>query len=1010
MQRLHLFGQPELFDATGRPVSVRTSTSLHLLAYLWRYRGEAHARMRVAAQLWPETEESRARQNLRQALHHLRQLLDLPDDGGAYLDVDRQTIRMRADTPLWADVDAFEGHLHQAEDGDDADRVQHLEAAVAFYRGDFLESSDEDWAIEEREFLKMRYVEALDGLIDLCIRQGRREDAITYAERILAQHPLREDVHRRLMALYYERGDRSSALAQYRRLHQQLDVDLDISPDRETERLYRVIEANAPLGGVGPKDTPKTPSNLPHLLTRFHGRDEDVETIANWLEAQRLVTLTGVGGCGKTRSAVEAGHRLRERFADGVWFVDLAPLTDPHWIPQAIASTLNLAQTKIQALTDELIEHLRETRTLLILDNCEHLIDASARLAQRLLEACPHLAIVATSREAFHLSGERVWNVRPLAVPELPISRDELTEFAIVQLFLERARGLCPDFRLTDANAAAVARICRASEGIPLAVELAVTWLRVLSVGEIAERLGADPDLLTAQTRDVPPRHRSMRAVFEHSWNLLSERSQALFRRLSVFRGGFTRKAAEEVAGASLMQLAALLDQSLLERRADGRYVCHELLRQFGEAKLAACEETDEVRRRHLAFFLALAERAETELAGANQGEWLRCLTDELDNLRAALAWALETDRAEEALRLVTALGRFWGLRAYLSEGRQWLDRALQQLQQAEPATQAKALHQAGELAWRQGDYATAETYQQRSLARYRELGDDVGASQSLVGLGRTAQELGHLDRARELFEEGLSIERERGDQWGMARALGNLGEVTLEQGDPEAARDSLGQSLEMLREAGDRSGECNVLNKLGYVASVQGDVDGARSYLNESLAIARQVDDQRGIAMALGNLGNLALEQAEWDRARASLSEIAEIFREMNDRRNLYVALNKLGQVELARDDVAEARRHFDEALAICRRIDDQLGIAEVLCGLAETVRRDGHDRNAARLQGAIMALLEQVGASLQAHERRLFEGTQSSLMSELGGAAYQDEAGQGRAEGFASLVDAGA
>ncbi len=1007
MHRLHLFGQPELFDATGQPVPVRTSTSLHLLAYLWRYRGEAHARMRVAAQLWPETEESRARQNLRQALHHLRQLLDLRNDGGAYLDVDRQTIRLRADTPLWADVDAFEGHLRQAEDGDDADRAQHLEAAVALYRGDFVASCDEDWAIEEREFLKARYVEALDRLIDLCIRRGRRADATTYAERILGQHPLREDVHRRLMALYYERGDRTSALAQYRRLHQLLDADLGVAPDRETERLYRAIEANAPIGGAGPKDAPQTPSNLPHLLTRFHGRHEDVETLADWLETQRLVTLTGVGGCGKTRLAIEVGHRLTARFDDGVWFVDLAPLTDPHWIPQALASTLNLAQTKIQAPTDELIEHLRGSRTLLIMDNCEHLIEASARLAQRLLEACPHLAIVATSREAFHLSGERVWNVRPLAVPELPTSRDELTDFAIVQLLLERARGHRPDFRLTDANAAAVARICRAAEGIPLAVELAVTWLRVLSVGEIAERLGTDPDLLTAQTRDVPPRHRSMRAVFEHSWNLLSERSQALFRRLAAFRGGFTRKAAEEVAGASLMQLAALLDQSLLERRADGRYVCHELLRQFGEAKLVASEEAEEVRQRHLAFFLALAERAETELAGVNQGEWLRCLTDELDNLRAALAWALETARAEEALRLATALGRFWVLRAYLSEGRQWLDHALQRLEQAERATQADALHQAGELAWRQGDYATAETFQQRSLERYRELGDHVGASQSLVGLGRTAQEQGHLDQARQLFEEGLSIERERGDTWGIAKALGNLGEVTLEQGDPETAHGSLQRSLEMLREVGDRSGECNVLNKLGYVASVQGDIEEARSYLNESLALARQVQNKRGIAMALGNLGNLALEQADWERARASLGEIAEIFREMNDRRNLYVALNKLGQVELARDDAAQARAFFDESLAICRRIDDRLGMAEVLCGLAETIRRDGHDRDAAQLQGAIAALLEQIGASLQAHERRLFEGTQSSLISALGEAIYRDEMGQGRAKGFASLVD---
>ena len=1008
MRRVHLFGQPELYDAEGQPVSVRTSTSLHLLAFLCRHRDEAHARTRVAALLWPASAESQARQNLRQALHHLRQILDPPhDEGASDLDVDRTIIRLRSTAPIWVDVDAFEGHLQQAEEGSDADRAHHLESAVALYRGHFLESCDEDWAIEEREFLKARHAEALDQLLDLCVRQGAREDAVQYAERILAQAPLREDVHRRLMALHYERGDRTAALAQYRRYREQLEADLGVAPDMETERLYRAIEANAPLGSVGPKAPDRAPANLPYLLTRFHGRDGDVDALLRRLETQRLVTLTGVGGCGKTRLALEMGHRLTERFPDGVWFVDLAPLTDPHWIPQAIASTLKLTQTKIQAVTDELIEHLRETTTLLILDNCEHLVDACARLARRLLEACPRLTILATSREPLHLSGERVYSVSPLAVPPESTTHDELTAYAIVQLFVEHARGHQPGFRVTSANAAAVAAICRASEGVPLAIELAVTWLRVLSPAEIADRLGTDPDLLTAQTRDAPARHRSMRAVFEHSWELMTERGRALFMRLAVFRGGFTRKAAESVAGASLMQLAALLDKSLLERDPDGRYAVHELLRQFGEAKLAEVGEADEMRGRHLAFFLDLAETAEPELAGEDQAAWLRGLTDELDNLRAALGWALATDRAEAALRLASALGRFWSLRGYLSEGRQWLDQALAHLDKADRSTQAKALYQAGELAWRQGDYATAEASQRQSLALYRELDDASGVSDALVGLGRVAQEHGDLERAIQLFGESLDIERDLGDGRGMAIALGNLGEATLEQGDPDAARDYLRQSLEILREQGDRSGVCNVLNNLGYVASVQGDVDGARASLNESLSIARKVDDKRGVAMALGNLGNLALEQAEWDRARDSLSEIAAIFREMSDRRNLSVALNKLGQVELERSDVAQARAYFAESLAICREMNDQLAIAEVLCGLAETARIDGHEQQAARLQGAIRQLLESIGASLQAHERRLFERTRAELTSTLGDPTYQDLIQQGRAEGLATVLD---
>ena len=1011
MHRLHLFGQPALFDADGQPLSMRTSTSLYLLAYLCRHRETSLARDQVAGALWPESPESRARQNLRQALHHLRQALEPrtgDGDRGACLDVGRTVIRLRSEAPLWVDVDAFERHLQRAdEEEDDADRAHHLESAIALHRGPFLAAYDAEWCLEKREFLKARYAEALDRMIDLSARWGRREDAVAYAEEVLRSNPLREDVHRRLMTLHYQMGDRAAALRQYRRCRRRLGDDLGVDPEPTTERLCRAIEANAPLDDLDDDRRSRTPTNLPHLLTRFVGRDEDIDALAPLLERERLVTLTGVGGCGKTRLAIELGHRQSERFSCGVWFVDLTPLTDPHWVPQAIASTLKRPQAKIQAVVDELIDHFQAGPTLLILDNCEHVVETCARLARRLLEACPELTVLATSREPLRLSGERVWALQPLTVPAPGASPKELKTYAIVRMFLDQARGFRPDFRLTERNAEALVAICQAADGIPLAIELAVTWLRVLSLPEIAERLATGPDLLTAQTRDMPPRHRSMQAVFEHSWALLSERSRALFRRLSVFRGGFTRRAAEVVAEASLMGLSELVDKSLLDRDAGGRYACHQLVRQFSEAKLQNAGEADRMRDRHLRFVLELVESAEAELAGEAQAEGLQRLIVESDNIRAALEWALEADRADEALRLVGALGRFWSLRGALTEGRQWLNRALGRLEQAEPPVRAKALHQAGELAWRQGDYAAAARHQQRGLEIYRRLGDQAGVSKTLVGLGRVAHEQGRLQEATELFHESLEIERALNDPRGMAVALGNLGEIKLERGDPAGADADLEQSLTILRELGDQAAVCNVLNNLGYVASVAGDVERARACLDESLAIARELDDKRGIAMALGNLGNLALEEKDWQRADASLTEIAEIFREMNDRRNLSVALNKLGQVALEQDDADRARRCLRESLMICLEMGDQLAMAEVLCGIADVLRLDGRATQAARLHGVLAALMDQIQAALQAHERRLYDRTRTSLEATLGPEAYRVHVEQGRADSVDDVVE---
>ena len=642
------------------------------------------------------------------------------------------------------------------------------------------------------------------------------------------------------------------------------------------------------------------PNNLPLELSSFVGRKQEITEVKRLLMGNnRMVTLAGPGGCGKTRLALAVAAALIEVFEDDLWLVELASLFDPNFVPQAVASVLEVRETPNRSLTEVLVGHLKLKKALLVLDNCEHLIDACVGLASALLRSCPDLKILATSREALGIAGEITWLVPSLSLPDpqhLP-PVEELGGYEAVRLFLERAAAVASDrFELTEENASAVARACQTLDGMPLAIELAAARVRVLSVGQIASRLDDSFDLLTVGSRTAVPRHRTLRAAIDWSHELLSQKEQVLFRRLSVFAGGFTLEAAEAVcAGEDLEReevlnlLTALADKSLVlvaeQQRSEARYRLLETVRQYGREKLNESGEEPAIKRHHANFFLKLAEQVEPKINGKDRGLWLEWLEVEHDNLRTALVWSREeAAEGETGLRLAGALSWFWFHREYWSEWRRWLDGVLaaQESPEGRPvrtAAQAKALSGRGFLAWMEGDQAAARSRLEESVTLWRELGDKQGLAQALRFLSGSFESQGDYAVARPLAEESVKLFREGEDKFGLGITLSRLGITALAQGDHAVARAALEESVAICREIEDDWALALALRNLGIGAFREEDYKRAVERLRESLDVLREP----GNPLYMQNLELLAAAasmQDEYERA-AWLFGAAEALRE---------------------------------------------------------------------------------------------------------------------------------
>jgi len=640
-------------------------------------------------------------------------------------------------------------------------------------------------------------------------------------------------------------------------------------------------------------------SNLPGHRPSLIGREEDIPTIRQRLaEIQTgLLTLTGAGGCGKSRLAVEVAYGVRDQYPDGVWLVELAPLSEPSLVDNAVAAVLGVRERAGQSLRDCLLAFLQPKVLLLVLDNCEHLVEACAHLTDALLRTCPGLRILATSREPLHTSAEVTWRVPPLAAPDGQriLTVDELVAYSAVQLFVTRAQAVRPDFSLGPETAAGIARVCARLEGMPLALELAAARTRALGISQIAARLDEDFRILVGGSRTAHSRQQTLEATLEWSHRLLTDDEPVLFRRLSVFAGGFDLNAAEQVcrgddidATEVLDVLTRLVDKSLVvaeERAGHARYRMLEPIRQYARSRLAEAGEDVSARRQHAAYFRALAERAEPELWGPDQATWLARLEQDHGNLRAALSWYHESaEDAEAERRFAVALSRFWHTRGELAEGRIWLQRALEAPACGATRGLATALTWEATFAHHQGDLDEAVAVGERAVTASRELGEPLILGLALVTLGDNLTRPGDEDRAIAVIEEGLEIVRGIGDRAGPSQAigLGLLGTALRIRGDLDRAADVLEDGVTLSRAVGNKWALGICLQDLAHVERERGANQRAAALFTECMAAAQDISDSRRVAECLEGFAELAAQSGTYEPA-ARLLGSAHLVRETN-------------------------------------------------------------------------------------------------------------------------------
>ncbi len=767
-------------------------------------------------------------------------------------------------------------------------------------------------------------------------------------------------------------------------------------------------------------------NNLPAQLTPLIGRDRDVAALTRRLADARLVTLTGAGGSGKTRLALAVAEDLARGaspYDGGVWLVELAGLADPDLVPQAIADAVGVRETADRAVVDGLLAGLGACAVLLVLDNCEHLIDDCAAIAASILRACPAVRIMATSQVPLGVPGEASW---PVPLLDLPADADAaepeaLVRFGAAQLFAERAHAADPAFRVDAGNARAIAEICRRLDGMPLAIELAAARVRALGVAQIAARLDDAFQLLTRGGRVAAPRHQTLEAVVDWSHALLGDAERVVFRRLAAFAGGFTLAAAEvvvpdaELGDASsataiarpavVDHLGDLVDRSLVVAEpggsADGgrRYRLLETLRQYAAARLAAAGEGPAVQARLVAWCRDLAEAAAPELRGERQSEWLDRLAAEHDNLRQALRWALaDPAHAADGAALAAALGHFWRTRSHITEGRAWTEAALAAV--PEPgASRADLLHQAGDFALLQADHGRARACYDEGLALRRRLGDAAGTARLLNDLGTLASAQADFAAAQALREQSLALLREHGDRWAMADVLNSLGGDSLIQGDHGRARRFFDESLALCRDLGDRQGAARALRNLGLVAMHAGADAEAQACYAESLALSEAIGDRRAAAHCLHTMSNLAINTGDLAAARDHLERSQAIWQAIGDPHNYAYGLQMAASIALLDGAFGVARAAAAESLRLLLGLTDPWGTAMSIGKMADIAVRSGDIPMGLRLFTAAERMLEATGAAMPPAARAGYEAHLAELRARVGAAAYDAAVAAGQA-----------
>ena len=1004
MLEVRLLGQ---FDVRqdGYPIVVPSRSGQSLLAYLLLNVGYAHRREMLAGLLWSDSTDSNARSYLRHALWRVRKAI-----GDDHLTIDSISIAFDENSDYWFDVSILERGLP------DSPSIDNLLSDVSVYAGELLPGFYDEWVAKERDRLQMAFEHKMDLLLAALVRERRWREVQEWGEHWIAHGHAPEPAFRALMIAQGASGNISGVAVAYQRCVESLRSELGVEPSDLTRATFKALSnGEAPPGAPtqpalriptdhAPVHSPPTPS------TPFVGRQNELAAITNLLgdHTCRLLTLVGPGGIGKTRLAIKVAETIDSNGTDICW-VSLDSVASAALLTTTIAESLKLSFTSGQDPRLQLLNYLRNKELLLILDSFEHLLDG-ADLVAEILQTALRIKIIVTTRERLNLQGEWLLEIGGMEFPTNETGESGANWTALA-LFAQSARRLEPEFSLSIHNQPFVIQICQLVEGNPLAIELASSWLTVLSCEDIAKELEANLDLLEATLRDVPERHRSLRAVFDHSWRLLSNEEKEVFKKLSIFHGGFSGKAARHVAGASLTTLSALSTKSFLHRAPSGRLYAHQTLLQYGGEKLSENPEIEaEIGHAHCQYYAELLQRNLDDVRGQRQHLALTEIEVEIDNIRSAWHWAIEYRHLNEIGKMLDVFHLFYELRGWFLEGEESIKDAVglaRALCDAEASYDieyllGKCLARQGFFCVGQGRYGKAKELLSESLDIMRRLGEHEEIAFALGGLGGLAWDIGEHAESVQLHKESLAICRKVNDRIGAARVLNQLGFIYMSLGRFEEAERSLHESLAISNQIGNRIGRDKPLSTLGWVSYVNGNYQEAGQFFSEGLAISNEFGNrmtlclnQAGLSMAMNALGH-------HKQARELGQESLTTARDIGYQPAIVTALVGLGDAARALGDYDEAWQCFREGfeIALGHKLFPMLLLLAI--GSALLLIQEGNKEFAAELLSFVRYNDEGLGAMGKIAEQRL-----SELANDLQDDVFAEARERGKAKGIEKIVE---